>query len=82
VLNFHSKPPQQVLVKPQTLETRSLTLCEQFQDSSIILTQSAHLYKDRRVNPFGGYKESGLGRELGKDSLDNYLETKSVWVAL
>jgi aldehyde dehydrogenase (NAD+) len=34
------------------------------------------------ASPFGGYKESGLGRELGKDALENYLETKSVWVAL
>jgi len=34
------------------------------------------------ASPFGGYKESGIGRELGKYALDNYLQTKSVWVAL
>ncbi|WP_174734517.1 aldehyde dehydrogenase family protein [Mesobacillus harenae] len=28
--------------------------------------------------PFGGYKQSGLGRELGPNALDAYLETKSV----
>ncbi|MFT6902645.1 MAG: aldehyde dehydrogenase (NAD+) [Colwellia sp.] len=28
--------------------------------------------------PFGGYKQSGSGRELGKTSLDAYLETKVV----
>jgi phenylacetaldehyde dehydrogenase len=28
--------------------------------------------------PFGGYKESGWGREMGHHVLDNYLETKSV----
>ena len=28
--------------------------------------------------PFGGYKESGWGREMGHNVLDNYLETKSV----
>jgi len=28
--------------------------------------------------PFGGYKQSGFGRELGIDTLDDYLETKSV----
>ena len=28
--------------------------------------------------PFGGYKQSGFGRELGLDALDLYLETKSV----
>jgi phenylacetaldehyde dehydrogenase len=28
--------------------------------------------------PFGGYKESGWGREMGHAVLENYLETKSV----
>jgi acyl-CoA reductase-like NAD-dependent aldehyde dehydrogenase len=28
--------------------------------------------------PFGGYKQSGFGRELGVETLDEYLETKSV----
>jgi phenylacetaldehyde dehydrogenase len=32
--------------------------------------------------PFGGYKESGWGREMGSQVLDNYLETKSVVAAL
>jgi len=32
--------------------------------------------------PFGGFKESGWGREMGRDVLDNYLETKSVCVKL
>jgi acyl-CoA reductase-like NAD-dependent aldehyde dehydrogenase len=30
--------------------------------------------------PFGGYKQSGFGRELGLDTLELYLETKSVLV--
>jgi len=30
--------------------------------------------------PFGGYKQSGFGRELGLETLDAYLETKSVIV--
>ena len=32
--------------------------------------------------PFGGFKESGFGRELGKDALAGYTESKSVWVNL
>jgi phenylacetaldehyde dehydrogenase len=28
--------------------------------------------------PFGGYKQSGWGREMGKEVLENYTETKSV----
>ncbi len=30
--------------------------------------------------PFGGYKQSGFGRELGRQALDHYTETKSVLV--
>jgi len=30
--------------------------------------------------PFGGFKQSGIGRELSSDSLENYFETKTVIV--
>jgi acyl-CoA reductase-like NAD-dependent aldehyde dehydrogenase len=33
-----------------------------------------------RSLPFGGYKESGLGRELGPAALDEFTESKSVWI--
>lgn len=32
--------------------------------------------------PFGGYKQSGLGRELGPQALEAYLETKSAYIDL
>ena len=32
--------------------------------------------------PFGGFKASGFGRDLGRDALDGYLETKTVWVGM
>jgi betaine-aldehyde dehydrogenase len=36
-----------------------------------------------RVNtPFGGFKQSGIGRELGPHALDYYSELKNVYVAL
>lgn len=54
-----------------------------------------HTYKKKKKNaqqtgynvldaalPFGGWKESGIGRELGEEGLHNYLEHKSVCVAL
>lgn len=30
--------------------------------------------------PFGGYKRSGIGRDSGTSSLDEYLETKAIWI--
>lgn len=32
--------------------------------------------------PFGGYKQSGIGRENGLDALEEYTQTKTVWVEL
>ncbi len=32
--------------------------------------------------PFGGYKESGWGREMGAEALENYTETKAVCIQL
>lgn len=32
--------------------------------------------------PFGGFKHSGVGREHGREVIDHYLETKSVWTSL
>ncbi|KAF2120848.1 aldehyde dehydrogenase domain-containing protein [Lophiotrema nucula] len=32
--------------------------------------------------PFGGFKESGIGRELGEAALDNYCQTKTVSIRL
>ena len=32
--------------------------------------------------PFGGFKESGFGRDQGKDALEKYTQTKSVWVSV
>ncbi|MCB1389076.1 MAG: aldehyde dehydrogenase family protein, partial [Rhodobacteraceae bacterium] len=32
-------------------------------------------------HPFGGYRESGMGREGGPEGLDNYLEVKTIHIA-
>ncbi|HEY4702359.1 MAG TPA: aldehyde dehydrogenase family protein, partial [Streptosporangiaceae bacterium] len=31
--------------------------------------------------PFGGMKDSGIGRELGPEALNNYLEYKSIYAS-
>ncbi|HWM00274.1 MAG TPA: aldehyde dehydrogenase family protein [Nocardioidaceae bacterium] len=35
----------------------------------------------RYSTPFGGFKQSGLGRELGPDAVDAFTETKNVFIA-
>ena len=30
--------------------------------------------------PFGGYRESGIGRENGLEAINEYTELKSVWL--
>ena len=32
--------------------------------------------------PYGGFRLSGFGKELGREALDSYLQTKTVWVDL
>lgn len=34
------------------------------------------------ASPYGGYKDSGIGREGGEEGLDEYLQTKAVWIDL
>lgn len=36
----------------------------------------------RYSTPFGGFKQSGLGRELGPDAVDAFTETKNVFFAI
>jgi acyl-CoA reductase-like NAD-dependent aldehyde dehydrogenase len=36
----------------------------------------------RYWTPFGGYKQSGLGRELGPDAVASFTETKNVFIAV
>lgn len=32
--------------------------------------------------PFGGFKQSGIGKDLGSEQLNHYLESKSVWLTI
>ena len=56
---------------------RAIGLANQIRAGSVWI----NTYDDFAVAaPFGGYKQSGQGREKGEESLDNYLETKCVFV--
>jgi aldehyde dehydrogenase (NAD+) len=33
------------------------------------------------TSPFGGFKQSGIGRESGSEAIKEYLETKCVWIS-
>jgi len=58
---------------------RAIGLAHQIRAGSVWI----NTYDDFSVQaPFGGYKDSGHGREKGKEMLDNYLQTKCVFVPL
>lgn len=58
---------------------RSLRVCERLEAGMIGLNQGT---VSNPAAPFGGIKESGLGREGGRTGIDEYLETKYVAMAL
>jgi aldehyde dehydrogenase (NAD+) len=41
-------------------------------------TYGVNCYGTDALVPFGGYKQSGLGREGGPEGLEEYLETKAI----
>jgi acyl-CoA reductase-like NAD-dependent aldehyde dehydrogenase len=47
-------------------------------DAGTVWINTWHLYDPSA--PFGGFKQSGYGREHGIESLENYTQTKTVWV--
>ena len=62
-----------------TDNSRALAVAERIQSGSVWIND-AH-----QINcqvPFGGYKQSGVGRELGPDALDAYTEIKTVHLDL
>jgi len=48
--------------------------------AGVVWINTWHLFSP--AQPWGGYKQSGVGRELGEYGLDNYLEVKNVVVSL
>ena len=56
---------------------RAIRMSERIQAGTVwVNTYRAVSY----LSPFGGYKDSGLGRENGMDAVREYLQVKSVWI--
>ena len=56
---------------------RAMRMSERIQAGTVwVNTYRAVSY----LSPFGGYKDSGLGRENGIDAMREYLQVKSVWI--
>jgi (Z)-2-((N-methylformamido)methylene)-5-hydroxybutyrolactone dehydrogenase len=56
---------------------RAFRMAERIQSGTVwVNTYRAVSY----MSPFGGYKDSGLGRENGVNAIGDYLQTKSVWI--
>lgn len=57
---------------------RGLTLCEGFEAGSVWLND---IQRSSHYVPFGGMKESGLGREKGRYGVESYLEYKTMYLS-
>ncbi|MFN0318255.1 MAG: aldehyde dehydrogenase [Burkholderiales bacterium] len=56
---------------------RAIRMSERIQAGTVwVNTYRAVSY----LSPFGGYKDSGLGRESGQEAIREYLQVKSVWI--
>lgn len=55
---------------------RAMRMARAVQSGVLSVNSSSSVFLEA---PFGGYKSSGLGRELGMKALDAYCETKSVF---
>lgn len=63
--------------------TRDLSVAHRFARSVKAGTVWVNTHLDHEHDvPFGGYKQSGYGRELGEDAVLSYTESKSVKIAL
>ena len=58
--------------------SRALRVARAFETGAISVNSNTSV---RVTTPFGGFKQSGLGRELGRQALDGYSEVKNVYIS-
>jgi succinate-semialdehyde dehydrogenase / glutarate-semialdehyde dehydrogenase len=57
---------------------RGLTLCEDMEAGSVWLND---IQRSSHYVPFGGMKQSGIGREKGRYGIEDYLEWKTIYLS-
>jgi acyl-CoA reductase-like NAD-dependent aldehyde dehydrogenase len=57
---------------------RALRVCRAWDSGNLSVNSHSSV---RYWTPFGGFKQSGLGRELGPDAVDAFTETKNVFIS-
>jgi acyl-CoA reductase-like NAD-dependent aldehyde dehydrogenase len=56
---------------------RGLTVARQIRTGGLTINR---YYPPMPLTPFGGFRESGIGRELGPEGLQNFLESRTIGV--
>ncbi|CAM3260798.1 aldehyde dehydrogenase [Mycobacterium colombiense] len=59
--------------------SRALRVCRAIESGNLSVNSHSSV---RYSTPFGGFKQSGLGRELGPDAPLHFTETKNVFIAI
>ncbi|MCB1841584.1 MAG: aldehyde dehydrogenase family protein, partial [Halioglobus sp.] len=60
-------------------EARALAVARRIRSGTVAVNGGIYYGADA---PFGGYKQSGIGREMGPEGFEEYLETKTIAIAV
>ena len=60
-------------------EERALSVARRIRTGTLMVNGGVYYGADA---PFGGYKQSGIGREMGREGFEEYLETKTIAISV